>query len=188
MAERPQRKPKPDWERIEIDYRAGKFTLRELGEMHGVVHTTIARRAEKHGWTQDLSAAVRAATHAALIATATHQASTNAHQTATDTVLAAAEMGAQVIRAHRTRLAEVTAGADRAKEKVLGLLDTAADIREAAVAMSAIEAWARITKTVVEKERQAFGLEDMAAANPLESMTDAEIEAEYERLQAARRG
>lgn len=180
-----EQKPAVDWERIEIDYRAGKHTLRELAALHGVVHTTIARRAEKGGWTQDLSAAVRAATHAKLIATATHQACTSAHQNATDSVLAAAEMGAQVIRQHRTKLAEVTAAADQAKTKVLEMLGSVADIREAATAMGAIEAWSRLTKNVIDKERQAFGLEDAAPANPLEAMSEGEMLAELERLKTA---
>ena len=59
---------RPDWQAVERDYRTGKFTLRELEHKHGAANSTIARRAAREGWSQDLSAAVRQATNAKLIA------------------------------------------------------------------------------------------------------------------------
>ena len=51
----------PDWERIELDYRAGLLSLREIAEMHpGVSHMTIARMAKRNGWARDLSAKIHA--------------------------------------------------------------------------------------------------------------------------------
>lgn len=49
-----------DWERVELDYRTGLLTLREIGELHGVSHVAIGKRAKKYGWVRDLSAKVRA--------------------------------------------------------------------------------------------------------------------------------
>ncbi len=58
----PQDKAKnaPDWERIELDYRAGIKSLREIADGSGVSHVTISKRAKKAGWTRDLSQKIQA--------------------------------------------------------------------------------------------------------------------------------
>ena len=45
----------PDWERIELDYRSGIKTLRQIAAEHGITHTAINKRARKDGWQRDLS-------------------------------------------------------------------------------------------------------------------------------------
>lgn len=45
-----------DWEAIERDYRAGLYSLREMGSLHGLTHGAINKRAKRDGWTRDLSA------------------------------------------------------------------------------------------------------------------------------------
>lgn len=49
-----------DWERIELDYRAGIKSLREIAEGSGTSHVSIAKRAKKLGWVRDLSAKIQA--------------------------------------------------------------------------------------------------------------------------------
>ena len=49
----------PDWERIELDYRAGVKTLRQIAEEHGISHVAITKRAKRDGWTRDLSAKIQ---------------------------------------------------------------------------------------------------------------------------------
>ena len=44
-----------DWERIELDYRAGIKTLRQIADEHGISHVAVAKRAKRDGWTRDLS-------------------------------------------------------------------------------------------------------------------------------------
>lgn len=51
---------KPDWERIESDYRAGVLSLREIAEGSGVSHVTIAKRAKREGWERDIAAKAQA--------------------------------------------------------------------------------------------------------------------------------
>ena len=54
-----QAKP-TDWERIELDYRAGALSLREIAASHpGTNHVAIARRAKAEGWTRDLSERIK---------------------------------------------------------------------------------------------------------------------------------
>lgn len=50
-------KPAADWERIELDYRAGIKTLRQIAEEHGITHGAINKRAKRDGWERDLSSA-----------------------------------------------------------------------------------------------------------------------------------
>lgn len=50
----------PDWERIELDYRAGIKSLREVADGSGVSHVTISKRAKKLGWVRDLKAKIQA--------------------------------------------------------------------------------------------------------------------------------
>ena len=50
-----------DWERIELDFRAGAMSLREIAANHpGTNHVAIARRAKTEGWTRDLSERIKA--------------------------------------------------------------------------------------------------------------------------------
>ena len=49
-----------DWEGIELDYRAGIKTLRQIAEQNGVSHVAINKRAKRDGWDRDISAKVQA--------------------------------------------------------------------------------------------------------------------------------
>ena len=49
-----------DWERIEIDFRAGVKSLREIAEASGTSHVNISKRAKKSGWVRDLSTKIQA--------------------------------------------------------------------------------------------------------------------------------
>ena len=54
-------KAAPDWERIELDYRAGVMSLREIAAQHpDTNHVAIARKAKSEGWTRDLSERIKA--------------------------------------------------------------------------------------------------------------------------------
>lgn len=123
---KPQGKPakrRPDWAAVERDYRTGNFTLRELEAKHGANNATISRRAAKHGWTQDLSAAIKQATNSALIESILTEEGSKAQQGAANAVLAAAEVNKCVILGHRDGLKRLTT----IKEKLLGQIEQAAE-------------------------------------------------------------
>lgn len=44
-----------DWEAIELDYRAGIKTLRQMAAEHGITHGAINKRAKANSWERDLS-------------------------------------------------------------------------------------------------------------------------------------
>lgn len=49
-----------DWERIELDYRAGVKTLRQIADEHGITHGAVNKRAKRDGWERDLSGKIHA--------------------------------------------------------------------------------------------------------------------------------
>src|SRR3970040_1425929 len=49
-----------DWERIELDYRAGLKTLRQIADENGISNPAIAKRAKRDDWSRDLSAKIKA--------------------------------------------------------------------------------------------------------------------------------
>ncbi len=51
---------KIDWERIEVDYRAGIKTLRDIAGEHDISHVAITKRAKRDGWVRDLTAKIQA--------------------------------------------------------------------------------------------------------------------------------
>jgi len=53
-------KPAPDWQQIELDYRAGIKTLRQIGGEQGVTEAAIRKRAKREDWTRDLSGRIAA--------------------------------------------------------------------------------------------------------------------------------
>lgn len=116
-------KRKTDWDAVERDFRTAKFTLREMAEKHGITHTTISRRAEREGWTKDLTDAIRQATNTKLVQQSVQQQCTVAHQNATETVLVAAEINSQVIMGHRKGLRRITG----IKEILLNQIQQAAE-------------------------------------------------------------
>lgn len=50
----------PDWDRIELDYRAGIKPLRTMAGEHGVSESGIRKRAARDGWTRDLTKRIQA--------------------------------------------------------------------------------------------------------------------------------
>jgi len=53
-------KPAPDWQQIELDYRAGIKTLRQIAQENGISHVAIDKRAKRQEWTRDLSVRIQA--------------------------------------------------------------------------------------------------------------------------------
>lgn len=99
----PCSKPAPDWERIEIDYRAGIKSLREIAGEHGVSHGAVNKRAKRDGWDRDLSAKIRAKADALVSkAEVSTEVSRAKADTERETVEANATAIVQIRLAHRS--------------------------------------------------------------------------------------
>lgn len=148
-------KTRTDWEAVERDYRTAKFTLRELAAKYACTHQAIGNQIKRHSWTQDLSVAIKQATDTKLV----NDLVAKSGQDVANTVLAAAEVNSRIILGHRIRLVDLASAVDTAKEKLLILGDSVADIREAATFVQAVGNLATATKTLIEQERKAHNLD-----------------------------
>lgn len=108
---------KADWERIEIDYRAGVKSLREIAGEHGISEGAIRKRAKRDGWTRDLADKIQQRAED-LVRTQAVRTEVRSEQRATErqVIEANAEAVANVKMAHRSDIS-------RARAIVNGLLD-----------------------------------------------------------------
>lgn len=102
-----------DWERIEADYRLGKFSLRELSRMHGPTNQVIAKRAKRYGWQKDLSSVVAAGVKAEVIARQVADRVAEGGDRVANSAIAAIQTGADVVMAHRRGLSGLRATLER---------------------------------------------------------------------------
>lgn len=158
-----RRKP-VDWDAVARDYRLGQFTLREMAHKHGCSHQAIAKRAKEHGWTQDLGEQIRQATNAKLVAKLVNQRVASGGQEIANVVLAAAEIKAAVVMRHRSRLEVLARDADAARAKLLQMMESVADVKEAGALVSAVESAVRTEKILIEQERKSHQLDNDTAA------------------------
>lgn len=103
-------KPAPDWERIELDYRAGIKTLRQIAEENGITHGAVNKRAKRDGWERDLAEKIRAKADA-LVSRAAVSESVSVETKAAEKALveANAEMQYRTRMEHRSDIAELKA-------------------------------------------------------------------------------
>lgn len=103
-----EKKPAPDWERIEADYRAGLLSVREIAAANGISHVAIAKRAKRDGWERDLSKRIQDKADA-LVTSRTVTREVTAEQAVTDRAIveANAEVIANIRLAHRTDIARM---------------------------------------------------------------------------------
>ena len=173
-----------DWEAIEIQYRAGIRSLKEIGAEFGVSDAGIIKRARRDGWTRDLRAKIQAKADAKVSA-ALVSAEVSAQTRQTERVIIEANAEAIAARkiAHRqdisrtiqvknqilAQLAEAVA--DRAAIEAAIEEETAGDKSGqrrakmlAAVSLPThagiLKDLATTTKTLIELERQAFGMDE----------------------------
>lgn len=110
-----------DWERVELDYRAGLLSVREIAEARGCSHTAINKRAKKEGWERDLKAKIRAKADALVSKReVSKEVSTERAETERTVVEANAQVIADVRMAHRRDI-------KRARALCLALLEEMED-------------------------------------------------------------
>lgn len=105
--DKPQRRD-IDWEAVEVHYRAGIRSLKDIGKEYGVSDAGIHKRAKRDAWVRDLKARIQQRAEAKVNAAAV-RAEVNATRTANEkeVVEANAEVQTRIRLAHRTDIASV---------------------------------------------------------------------------------
>ena len=183
-----EKKPAPDWGRIEADYRAGLLSVREIAAAHSISHTYINTRAKKFGWVRDLSKRIQDKAEA-LVSTATVSNGVSTETALSDKAIV--EANAQVIAgirlAHRKDISKsrrlamsmldelevVTDNRDLFEElgEILRSEDDRGNDRRNDIYQKVISSAGRVDsmkklaetlKTLIGLEREAYGLADEA--------------------------
>lgn len=113
-----------DWERIELDYRAGILTLREMATAGGVTEGAIRKRAKRDDWTRDLSAKIKAKADD-LVRKEEVRKEVRSESTFSEKVLvdAGAQRIAEVRMAHRSDIFRSRGLANKLLDELEGLTD-----------------------------------------------------------------
>jgi hypothetical protein len=120
-----------DWDSIEVQYRLGQKTNKQLAAEFKVEGSTIGRRAEKYGWVQDKSAEVHTRANNLILRAVVDErtgknANGNANVNATPTdadIKVAAQIEADKVLEHRHGLRKLTG----LKDKLVLRLENAID-------------------------------------------------------------
>lgn len=194
----PNRRTSVDWEAIELDYRAGIKTLRQIGEEQGVTHVAINKRAKRDSWSRDLAAKIRAKADELVTKSLVTSSVTKEGLAAERSVIDAnAEAIKQVRLGHRTdiqrgrrilmalfgELEQQTGAANVALLEELGELlrkeddkgvDKLNDLYRKIISLPAraktMKDLGETLRVMVAMERQAFGLDDKDAL-PIDPLT-----------------
>lgn len=195
-----------DWERIEIEYRAGVLSLREIAESQGISHQGIAKRAKASGWERNLAAKIKAKADS-LVAKqlVDSQGDSKRASTEKEVIEANAEMQSGIILSHRTdvrrarklamsllaelehqtdnldlyrQLAEIMAEPDeKGQDKRNDLFNKVINLSSRTGTMKSL---ADSLKTLVALEREAFGID--SSAPPEAPKTQSQVDAELVQL------
>lgn len=184
-----------DWEAVERDYRAGIFSIREVGRLHKLSEGAIRKKAKEQGWERDLAEKVKARTATKLVRSLGTQGGTQAQRANDDQIAeGAADVLVALVRDHRRDISNgrnvvgtlwrelQEAGENRQELEQSIESETKDDTKRRATMLRAVSLASRATvasnlavalKNLVGIERQAFGLEN--GLPPSEEQTDHSI-------------
>lgn len=187
----------PDWERIELDYRAGIKTLRQIAGEHGIAEGTVRKRAKRDGWERDLAPRIQAKAEAIVMRDAVRDQQRKNPAAEREVIEANALAVADVRLAHRRDIhrtrricmglldeLEYQTGAenvalleqlgemlrepdDFGRDRLNDLYHKIIGLPDRARTMKAL---ADSLRVLVDMERQAFGLDDKDSA-PVDALT-----------------
>lgn len=173
-----------DWWPVELDYRAGLLSNREIGTKHGISEGYVRKKAKELGWQRDLKARIRAKAEELEQDEAVREYA-QAPNTAEGKVDATAHIHHRVKRGHRayigrmvettmTMLAELEeqTGAPVQLEQLIIALgqneDTASlvdQVRKITTLPSRVQTMEKLVfsmKNLIGMEREAYGIDDKA--------------------------
>lgn len=196
-----------DWEAVEIQYRAGIRSLKDIGGEFGVSDAAIIKRAKRDSWVRDLKAKIHARAEAkvsAAMVSAEVSARTKINER--QTIEAVSDEIVNVRLAHRgdisrTRrlsmklmdeLEAITDDQETLKELIsqmresedadTALLNLATRMSSLPTRTKTIKELSETLKTLVTLERQAYGIGEDNPVPPNSNLTDEELERKIAKL------
>lgn len=201
-----------DWERVEMLYRAGTVSVREIAAEAGISHTAINKRAKRDEWARDLKAKIKAKADAKVSrATVSSEVSAQTKITEAVRVEIEAEVSARIQLSHRAdigkarRLAiklldELDAqtgsvpeledlGELLRKENANGV-DRLNDIYRAVISLpertKTMKALSESLKNLIGLEREAYGIESLPQTIKTEAVGASANAATMDPIEAAK--
>ena len=157
MAERKQ----VDWESVERDYSAGLLSLREIAAKHNVDESGIRYKAKRNGWTRDLSKKIEQRTEDKLRKDLLRSELRSENTISEKEVI---EANAQVIvnikLGHRTSIKKVNSLVESLLDEI-ETLNESKSVENLPMRVDVTKKIADTVKTMIDKERQAFGIVDV---------------------------
>lgn len=196
-----------DWEAVEIQYRAGIRSLKDIGGEFGVSDAAIIKRAKRDSWVRDLKAKIHARAEAkvsAAMVSAEVSARTKINER--QTIEAVSDEIVNVRLAHRgdisrTRrlsmklmdeleaitddqetLKELISQMREAEDADTALLNLATRMSSLPTRTKTIKELSETLKTLVTLERQAYGIGEENPVPPNSNLTDEELERKIAKL------
>ena len=158
-----------DWDRIELEFRAGIKTLREIANPYNISHVAISKRAKREGWERDLSAKIKSKALALVNRNEVNkEVNNNNLATEREIIEVNAQMQATALLNHRKDIS-------RYKElaiKLLAEIETETDNQESFSELAEVIIWrsgedgAVQTKEEVARMARMQKLFDMVMSNP----------------------
>jgi len=193
-----------DKERVEIDYRAGLLSIREIGRIHNLSDKTIRNWAKEYEWERDLTAKVNEKVRTELVRSESAHADLKTEQAI---INEAAATQVQVVRSHRKAIQRGNSLVEKLTEQLFEAINGRAGLEDDIDAETAddksperknrmkkavsLEKHAQIanslaqaTKIWVGLERQAFNIADVAGPNNTYDMPDDQRRARIAELEA----
>jgi hypothetical protein len=145
-----------DWEAVEVQYRAGIRSLKDIGAEFGCSDAAIIKRARAHEWPRDLEAKIKARAKAKVSAAAVSgEVSARTKVKETEVVEANAELHYQVILRHRRDVQAATKHTTGMLEELGSASEKKLPLAKRAPILKQLTEALRIQQTL---ERQAFGI------------------------------
>ena len=185
-----------DWERVQRLYVAGQLTIKQIADECGVSDSQVRARAKKEGWSRDLGEAIRARAKAkiatidvsALIEESAQQSAQQSAALIQQAIEEASDVAAGVIIRHRADIRLQQERAGRLEALFDGMLDKvpatvksdegdveALNVGDVFKLSQTLKAIVETRTKLIDKEREAFGIEDGSAPGDSDDVTGLEI-------------
>ena len=154
-----QAKP-TDWERIELDYRAGIKTLRQIAGENSISEGAIRKRAKRDDWTRDLSERIQDKAEQ-LVRKDVVRKVVRTESALTERVLV--DVNAQAVADVRLGQRDDIGRAKGITRRLLDELEDSAQAYELDARVKMSKTLAETLRIVIDMERQAFGMDAKGA-------------------------